>query len=56
MRSEDLRAPILVFSLESEVETRKRTALGLGAQGDCFTSEGLLRTVERVLDPHLETN
>ncbi len=51
MRSRDLRCPVAIFAAASDVERRKRAALGLGAQAYCYTFEALYRTIERVLSP-----
>jgi CheY-like chemotaxis protein len=55
MRRRDLRAPVVVFSLNVQADERKRKALGLGAQGYCFTNEALLRAIERIFAPAAET-
>lgn len=55
IRREDLRAPVIVFASNEDMDERKRTALGLGAQDYCFGFETLFRTIERVLAPGHET-
>ena len=49
MRSEDLRAPVLVFSQEEQAAERKPIALGLGAADYTYTWESLVGAIERVL-------
>jgi hypothetical protein len=56
MRKQDLRCPVLVFSRARDANVRKPQALALGAQGYCFTDDGLLRAIEHVLSPTLETS
>lgn len=56
MRIEDVRCPVVIFAGARDVDERKRTALGLGAQDYCFTFEGLYQTLERVLRPGHETD
>ena len=51
IRSHDIRCPVVVFAGRTQVEKRKRTALGLGAQAYCFEFEGLYQVIERVLSP-----
>jgi DNA-binding response OmpR family regulator len=56
MRTEDLRAPVLIFSKRSRNwEQRRKQVLDLGAQGYFFSWEGLLRGIEWVLAPGVET-
>ena len=46
---------MVIFAAAREAESRKREALGLGAQAYCFTFESLYRTLERILAPGEET-
>jgi transcriptional regulator with XRE-family HTH domain len=55
IRARDLRCPVLVFASRRDAERRKRTALGLGAQGYCFRFQELYQAIERVLAPGDET-
>lgn len=55
MRSRDLRSPVLIFSTQSDADTRKRHALALGAQAYCFSDDGLLHAIVRILSPGDET-
>jgi hypothetical protein len=55
MRAQDLRCPVLIFSTMTAADERKRTALGLGAQGYFFSYGGLLRGIENVFASGLET-
>jgi transcriptional regulator with XRE-family HTH domain len=51
IREHDIRCPVVVFGFRQDVEHRKRTALGLGAQAYCYDFEGLFQAIERVLAP-----
>jgi CheY-like chemotaxis protein len=58
IRSRDLRCPVVLFAGSAhgpELDRRKRTALGLGAQAYCFSFETLYQTLERILAPGDET-
>ena len=55
IRARDLGCPVLVFASRRDAERRKRTALGLGAQGYCFRFQELYQAIERVLAPGDET-
>lgn len=55
IRERDLRCSVVVFAAMEDVDQRKRTALGLGAQAYCFTFETLFQTIERILAPGFET-
>ncbi len=50
MRREDLRAPVVLFSSRTDVATRKREALGLGARAYCFSYDALFREIAAVFD------
>jgi hypothetical protein len=45
----------MVFGWREDVEQRKRTALGLGANAYCFCFEDLYQAIERILAPGEET-
>lgn len=49
MRSEDLRAPVLVFSSSRDETQRRRTVRGLGAMAYCSRFETFFAELERVL-------
>ena len=51
IRTRDIRCPVIVFAAAHEIEQRKRTLLGLGAQTYCYTFEALYQALERVLGP-----
>jgi hypothetical protein len=55
IRREDIRVPVVIFSLQQYADERKPVALGLGAQGYYYTNEGLLQAIERILKPGVET-
>ncbi len=55
MRKRNLRSPVLIFSTRKHADTRKSQALALGAQAYCFSEDGLLRSMERILSPGDET-
>jgi transcriptional regulator with XRE-family HTH domain len=58
IRARDLRCPVVVFAGSArgtELDLRKRTALGLGAQAYCYRFETLYQAIERVLAPGEET-
>jgi hypothetical protein len=55
MRQHDLRVPVLIFSKREHADARKPQALAMGAQAYCFSNDGLLRAIERILSPGLET-
>jgi transcriptional regulator with XRE-family HTH domain len=55
IRKGGLRCPVIVFAAMEDVDQRKRTALGLGAQAYCFYFETLFQTIERILAPGYET-
>jgi len=46
---------VLIFSKREHANARKPKALALGAQACCFSNDGLLRAIERILSPGLET-
>ena len=51
IRARDIRCPVIVFAAAHEIEQRKRTLLGLGAQTYCYTFGALYQALERVLGP-----
>ncbi len=51
MRMQGLGCPVIIFSGRAHAEERKPEALRLGAQAYCFSEDGLLRAIERVLSP-----
>ena len=51
MRSRDLRCPVVIFDDAIDVEQRKYTALGLGAQDYSCTVDALFHTIERIFSP-----
>lgn len=55
LRREDLEVPVIVFSGDWYVEERKRKVLGLGGQGYYFSWAGLLRAIEQVFAPGVQT-
>jgi hypothetical protein len=55
MRQQDLRVPVLIFSRKVHADVRKPQALAMGAQAYCFSNDGLMRSIERILSPGLET-
>jgi len=55
MRRQDLRAPVLVFAGDHDVESRKRQVLALGGQAYTFTTGGLLRAVDTIFAPARQT-
>jgi hypothetical protein len=55
VRQRDLRVPVLIFSKKAHADARKPQALAMGAQAYCFSNDGLLRSIERILSPGLET-
>lgn len=50
MRSLDLRAPVVLFSLRTDFAERKRQALALGARAYCCSHGALFREIEAVFD------
>jgi transcriptional regulator with XRE-family HTH domain/CheY-like chemotaxis protein len=55
IRTRKIRCPVVVFGFAQDLEHRKRTALGLGAQAYCSHFETLFQVIERVLAPGDET-
>ena len=55
IRKEDIRVPVLIYSMRQYADERKPIALGLGAQGYYHSTEGLLKAIERVLKSGAET-
>lgn len=49
MRSEGLRAPVVIFSTRTHADDRKRLALSLGARSYCYQWETLVQEIEAVL-------
>jgi hypothetical protein len=49
MRRRDLRSPVIVFGWEEDLASRRRIALGLGAQEYCTTFASLFQRIEAVL-------
>lgn len=47
--------PVLIFSRREHADARKPQALAMGAQAYCFSNDGLLRAIERILSPGLTT-
>jgi len=56
MRAQDLRSPVLISSTRQDASTRKTEALALGAQAYCFSDEGLLRSIQRILSSDAEAD
>lgn len=54
MRQQDIRVPVLIYSTYEHAGERKPVALGLGVQGYYYSTEGLLKAIERVLKPGAE--
>jgi len=54
MRAQGLRSPVLIFSTRKGANARKPHALALGAQAYCFSDDGLLRSIQRILSPEAE--
>lgn len=50
MRREDLRAPLVMFSTSTELRSRRKLALGLGARAYCHTYQALFRELEAIVD------
>ncbi len=50
MRSEDLRAPVVLFTARTDFAQRKQQALALGARAYCFSHEALFREIEAVFE------
>ena len=55
IRKEDVSVPVLIYSRYDRADERKPLALGLGAQGYYHTTEGLLKAIEHLLRPGVET-
>ena len=55
MRSRGLETPVIVFAAKHNINRRKRLALSLGAQGYTNSFEALLRAIERIFTPGVET-
>jgi CheY-like chemotaxis protein len=55
MRSRRLETPVVVFASAYDMNRRKRMALSLGAQGYTNSYEALLRAIERIFAPGVET-
>ena len=55
MRRQDLRSPVLIFSTRRDANARKPEALALRAQDYCFSNEGLLHSIKRILSPGEKT-
>lgn len=49
MRREDLRAPLVMFSTSTDLATRRRLALSLGARAYCYTFQALFRELEALV-------
>jgi CheY-like chemotaxis protein len=49
MRREDLRAPVVMFSTATELASRRKLALSLGARAYCYTFQALFRELEAVV-------
>ncbi|MFV8755374.1 SIR2 family NAD-dependent protein deacylase [Nannocystaceae bacterium ST9] len=50
MRREDLRAPVVFFSTTTDLRSRRRLALSLGARAYCHTFQALFRELEAIVD------
>jgi hypothetical protein len=46
---------VVVFSTAPQADTRKTTALALGAAAYCFRWESLFREVQRIFEPGEQT-
>lgn len=49
MRRDDLRAPLVMFSTPTDLATRRRLALSLGARAYCYTFQALFRELEALV-------
>lgn len=55
MRSRGLETPVVIFAARHDVNRRKRLALSLGAQDYTNSFEALLRAIEHIFKPGVET-
>ena len=49
MRKDDIRCPVVIFSTPNDATPRRAATLALGAHAYCWTWDGLLQAIDRVL-------